>query len=41
MEIHSDPEAQGFYERMGARLIGKTPSGSIAGRLLPLLQHDL
>lgn len=41
MEIHSDPEARGFYERMGARLIGKTPSGSIAGRFLPLLQHDL
>jgi len=41
MEIDSDPGARGFYERMGARLVGKTPSGSIANRFLPLLHHDL
>jgi GNAT superfamily N-acetyltransferase len=39
--IHSDPNAVGFYRRHGARQIGEVPSGSIAGRLLPLLALDL
>ncbi len=41
MMIESDPFAQGFYEKMGAVIIGKVPSGSISGRFLPLLRHEL
>jgi len=41
MLIDADPDACGFYEYMGARIIGQVPSGSIEGRFLPLLQHDL
>ncbi|MFD2691099.1 GNAT family N-acetyltransferase [Streptomyces phyllanthi] len=36
--IESDPNAEPFYRRMGARPVGRTPSGSIAGRELPLLE---
>lgn len=39
--IDADPDAAAFYERMGARRIGTTPSGSIPGRLLPLLEYRL
>ena len=41
MMIDADPDASQFYEYMGAKIIGKTPSGSIPGRFLPLLRHDL
>ncbi len=30
-----------FYSRQGARQVGEVPSGSIPGRLLPLLALDL
>ncbi len=39
--IDADPDAAAFYERMGARRIGTAPSGSIPGRLLPLLEYRL
>lgn len=39
--IHSDPNAEPFYRAMGAELIGMVPSGSIPGRMLPLLRIDL
>jgi N-acetylglutamate synthase-like GNAT family acetyltransferase len=39
--IDADPDASEFYEYMGAKIIGKTPSGSIPGRFLPLLKHEL
>ncbi|WP_326583948.1 GNAT family N-acetyltransferase [Streptomyces sp. NBC_00481] len=35
--IESDPHAEPFYRRMGARPCGDTPSGSVEGRELPLL----
>jgi GNAT superfamily N-acetyltransferase len=38
--IEADPNAVPFYERMGAVIIGATPSGSIAGRELPVLRFD-
>ena len=41
MGIESDPGAVPFYERMGAAVIGTAPSGSIAGRWIPLLSIDL
>jgi len=38
-EIHvtSDPQAVGFYEKLGFKRIGQEPSGSIPGRVLPLM----
>ena len=39
--IQSDPQAEHFYRRFGARLLRYTPSASIPGRVLPLLQLDL
>lgn len=41
MKIDSDPFALPFYERMGAVVVGEVPSGSIAGRMLPLLDYAL
>ncbi|MEV6239293.1 GNAT family N-acetyltransferase [Lentzea sp. NPDC051838] len=38
LDIDADPFAEGFYLRMGAERIGETPSGSIPGRILPLLR---
>lgn len=42
MEIESDPNAEGFYKRMGARQVGESVS-TLEGqpRLLPLLVVDL
>lgn len=39
--IEADPGAVPFYERMGARRSGTAPSGSIPGRVLPRMVHDL
>ena len=36
--IESDPFARGFYEAMGARIVGDVPSGAVPGRRLPLLE---
>ena len=41
LSIQSDPHAEGFYLRMGARRTGEAPSESIPGRLLPMLEFDL
>ncbi|MEM7355814.1 MAG: GNAT family N-acetyltransferase [Acidobacteriota bacterium] len=41
MVIPGDPNAARFYEAAGGRLVGETPSGSIPGRMLPLLHIDL
>ena len=38
--IDADPNAEGFYLRMGAERIGEQPSGSIPGRMLPLLRFS-
>ncbi len=40
LEIVSDPNAEGFYLKMGARRIGETQSKP-AGRTLPLLVFNL
>lgn len=40
LRIASDPNAEGFYRRMGARRIGDEPSIP-EGRTLPLLLFDL
>ena len=39
--IDADPDAAAFYEKMGAHRIGTTPSASIPGRVLPLLEYRL
>ncbi len=36
LRIAADPNAAAFYERLGARRIGETPSASIPGRVLPV-----
>lgn len=41
MRIESDPNAQKFYERCGAELVGEVSSASIEGRKLPLLYYRL
>ena len=41
LTIEADPQAGPFYTRMGAIQVGQAPSGSIAGRMLPLLEYDL
>lgn len=37
--IQSDPNAQPFYEKIGANVVSMHPSDSIPGRLLPLMSH--
>ncbi|WP_377866082.1 GNAT family N-acetyltransferase [Bacillus sp. R86525] len=39
--IDSDPNAKEFYLKMGAKLIGETPSTVFKDRLLPLLKYDV
>jgi len=39
--IESDPFAEAFYRAVGAQRIGKRESGSIPGRMLPLLRIEL
>ena len=41
LAIHADPHAEAFYLRRGAKRVGSVPSGSIAGRMLPLLRLDV
>jgi len=41
LRIEADPYAEGFYLAMGAVRIGVAPSGSIPGRVLPLLRYEL
>ncbi|MDM5188118.1 GNAT family N-acetyltransferase [Bacillus sp. DX4.1] len=39
--IDSDPNAKGFYLKMGAKQIGETPSTVFKDRALPLLRYDV
>lgn len=41
VEIQADPNAEAFYLRAGARRVGERESGSIPGRLLPMLEIPL
>lgn len=41
LTINSDPNAEEFYLAAGAVRIGQEKSGSIAGRLLPIVQYNL
>lgn len=39
--LDADPAAVRFYEAMGFRVVGQSPSGSIPGRMIPLMAIDL
>lgn len=39
--VDSDPNAEGYYVRMGCVAAGTAPSGSIPGRMLPRLEKSL
>jgi GNAT superfamily N-acetyltransferase len=39
--ILADPNAAGFYEKLGARPCGQAPSDAAPGRMLPLFEFDL
>ncbi|MEN0041906.1 MAG: GNAT family N-acetyltransferase [Pseudomonadota bacterium] len=41
LRLDADPFAERFYERLGFRTIGRSPSGSIAGRTIPLMELHL
>jgi GNAT superfamily N-acetyltransferase len=41
VRIESDPHAEGFYARMGAKRVGLVESKAIAGRMLPLMVIEL
>lgn len=41
LRIEADPHAAAWYRRRGARPVGEVPSGSIPGRMLPLLLLEL
>jgi GNAT superfamily N-acetyltransferase len=41
MMIQADPHVTGFYQHLGGRLVGSRPSGSLPGRMLPLLEIKL
>ncbi len=36
--LDADPGAEGFYLRLGASRVGESPSGSVVGRVLPVLE---
>ena len=41
LRIQGDPNAEPFYQSMGARKVGTQPSASIPGRELPLFELEL
>jgi predicted N-acetyltransferase YhbS len=41
MQIVSDPPAEGFYRKLGARLIGERPSRVPGGPVFPVLEIEL
>lgn len=41
LHLDADPFAVPFYEAQGFRITGTSPSGSIPGREIPLMQIDL
>jgi GNAT superfamily N-acetyltransferase len=40
VELDADPNARGFYERMGMVHVGDTPSTLVPGRTLPRMRLD-
>ena len=40
IELDADPNARGFYERMGMAQVGETPSNLVPGRTLPRMRLE-
>ena len=40
IELDADPNARGFYERMGMAQVGETPSNLLPGRTLPRMRLE-
>ena len=41
LHLDSEPLSTGFYEKLGFKIVGEAPSGSIPNRVLPLMELDL
>jgi len=41
LHLDSEPLSVGFYEKLGFKIVGQTPSGSIPGRMLPLMEMTI
>jgi GNAT superfamily N-acetyltransferase len=41
VRVEADPNATGFYESEGFNICGEAPSGSIAGRKLPVMERKI
>lgn len=41
IRIDADPNAEPFYQRMGAERIGMAASGSIPGRFIPQMRYEI
>lgn len=41
LEFDADPGAEPFYRSQGAVVVGRSPSGSVAGRVLPRMRLEL
>jgi GNAT superfamily N-acetyltransferase len=41
IRVDADPNAEAIYQRLGYRTVGRSPSGSIPGRTLPLMERRL
>ena len=41
LHLDSDPFAEPFYQKLGFRTVGQSPSGSIEGRMIPYMEFDL
>ncbi len=41
LRIEADPNAEPWYRRRGATIVGEAPSASIPGRMLPVLEFHL
>lgn len=39
--LDADPNAEAIYARLGFRTVGRSPSGSIPGRMLPRMELQL
>ena len=40
-QIYSDPQAEGFYLKMGAKRIGEKPSRILSGPIFPILEFPI
>jgi hypothetical protein len=41
LHLNADPEAETFYRSLGFSTVGRVPSSSISGRMLPHMRINL